>query len=230
MDDCSNLIAVQIRISGTSGYVPEEIAYNDTLIITDHSIECDCHPYIPWKMNPNQKWCFTTDSITFIKLFELAAEAVLEIFRRDPKCSCTDTPKTRFDITFSNGKSISKRYLTGTNEFKECFDIIRMMIPGCELMPGVLKTYEDYDKRRLWHEVVDRYYPDEISFSEADILVDAMWDLRIKGKTDIKCPRCGSELGIETAGDVETVYCKKEDCISVMKQEVRNHENDSCDR
>ena len=164
-----NLVPVQIRITGRSGYVSAEEEYKDVLTITDHSIEYECTPYEPWKMNPNQKWSFTTNSIAFGKLFELVADAVIEVFHRNPECPGTDMPETGFMISFSNGKSVHKSYLVGSDEFRDCFDLVKKMIPGCELMPGVLKTSEDYDDWRLYHDIVDTYCREEIDYSEAEV-------------------------------------------------------------
>ena len=40
-------------------YVPATEEYKDTLVITNHSIDYECSPYEPWKMNPVQKWAYT---------------------------------------------------------------------------------------------------------------------------------------------------------------------------
>ena len=58
----------------------------------------------------------------------------------------------------------------------------------------------------------------EISDDEYEVLCDAMWELEMKGKTDIRCPWCGSELGISVVGNSASVFCKKEGCISVVRR------------
>ena len=147
---------VQIKISGESGYVNDEEVYKDTLIITDHSIEYECKPNINSEMNPVQSWSYTTNSPAFKKLFELGVVATHEIFARDPQCPGTDMPVTRFQVTYSNKEIAKKVYMVNSNEFSECFSILKKMVPPCELMPSVLQTFEDYKKRRLWHDILSR--------------------------------------------------------------------------
>ena len=80
MNSPDNLQKVkQITISG---YVPATEEYKDTLVISDHSIDYECNPYEPWKMNPVQKWSYSTNSFAFKKLFELAADALHVVFLR----------------------------------------------------------------------------------------------------------------------------------------------------
>ena len=144
----------KIIISGTSGYVGIEEEYSDTLSITDNSIEYECNPYRPSYMNPVQKWSYTTNSPAFRKLFELALKATREIFERNPECPGTDMPETEFSVTYHNNETIQKVYLVSSNEFSECFSILKKMVPPCELMPCVLQTSEDYRKEGLWHTMM----------------------------------------------------------------------------
>lgn len=135
---------VQIKISGESGYVPAEKEYSDVLIITDHSIEYDCKPFQPCEMNPVQHWLYKTNSPRFTRFFNHAVSAVHKIFERDPKCTGTDMPVTKFSVTYQNKKSVNRTYMVSSEEFKECFSIIRMMVPILELIPHVLQKYEDF--------------------------------------------------------------------------------------
>ena len=146
--------AAKIIISGRSGYVGIEEEYSDTLSITDDSIEYECNPYQPSYMNPIQKWSYKTNSPAFRKLFGLALKATREIFERDPKCPGTDMPETEFSVIYHNNETVQKVFLVSSNEFSECFSILRKMVPPCELMPCVLQTGEDYRKERLWHTVL----------------------------------------------------------------------------
>ena len=144
----------KIIISGTSGYVDIEEEYSDTLSITEDSIEYECNPNQPSYMNPIQKWSYKTNSPAFRKLFELALKATREIFERDPKCPGTDMPETKFSVTYHNNETVQKVFWVSSNEFSECFSILKKMVPPCELMPCVLQTAEDYRKERLWHTLM----------------------------------------------------------------------------
>lgn len=149
------LKVVKIVITGCSGYVPSEYEYKDRLIVTDHSAEYDCKPYKPWEMNPVQKRSYTTNSLAFRKLFELAVRAVDEIFVRDPQCPGIDMPVTGFEVFFENGDYTEKTYMVRPDEFSACFAILKKMVPNCELMPWTLQTSEDYHVKRVWHEILE---------------------------------------------------------------------------
>ena len=135
----------KIMISGESGYVSVEEEYRDTLSITDHSIEYECNPYQPSYLNPIQRWSYATNSSNFKRLFNLALKSTREIFTRDPECPGTDMPVTRFHVTYYNNETIKKVYMADSDEFSECFSILKKMVPPCELVPWVLKTSEDYN-------------------------------------------------------------------------------------
>lgn len=101
------------------------------------------------EMNPVQKWSYTTNSLAFRKLFELAVRAVDEIFVRDPQYPGTDMPVTGFEVFFENGDYTEKTYMVRPDEFSACFAILKKMVPNCELIPWTLQTSEDYEKKRL---------------------------------------------------------------------------------
>ena len=200
-----------------------ESEYSDTLVITDHSIEYDCHPYEPWKMNPNRKWSFNTDSFAFRKLFEHLVDSIKDIYRRDPKCPGTDMSMTDFTIKYSDGHTASKAYFAFKNEFSDCFDIIKTMVPPCELMPSLLEISDDCEARSLWRFIEERYDKEGLTYNESSLLLGTTKDLLIKGKTDVRCPRCGNELGLSRSGDFSgyfEVFCKTKGCLTVRRRGV----------
>ena len=208
--------AKQITISGESGYVPATEEYKDTLIITDHSIDYECNPYEPWKMNPVQKWSYSTNSFAFKKLFELAADALHAVFLRDPQCPGTDLPFMYFTVTYEDGKTVKKTYSVNPDEFSGCFDLVKKMVPPSELIPGVLQTSEDYQQRRIWHNLVEQYDETGMTYEESAALVESMWDLAFMKKTECKCPRCGSVLEFSPTESYLLVYCNTEGCFSYI--------------
>ena len=147
---------VRIEIFGESGYVTADEEYTDALIITDHSIEYECKPYEPSDVNPIQKWSYRSNSPAFKRLFSLTITAIQEIFRRDPQCPGTDMPVTTFVLTHSDNKTTKNMYMVNPNEFRECFSILKKMVPPCELVPWVLQTSDDYRKKGLWHRILSR--------------------------------------------------------------------------
>lgn len=142
-----------IVIRGESGYVPPEWEYKDTLLITGHSVEYECKPYEPKKTNPVQKWVYVTNSPAFRKLFDQVVEAVDEVFARNPQCHCTDLPFWTFQVTYEDGSTVEKVYSAYPEEFKDCFVVIRKLVPPCELIPCMLRMSGDYQQKTLWHEL-----------------------------------------------------------------------------
>ena len=199
---------VEIRISCHAEFT--RYAYVDRLALTDHSIEYVCEPDEPYILNPIQKWSYISNSPAFKKLFESAGDAVHEILERDLQCRGTDIPTTSFYIRYSDGKTVENSHMLFSDEFSECYNIIKKMVPPCELMPWVLQTSWDYGKRRLWHDVLSY-----------DCLREALWDLKLFNKTDIRCPVCGNELFLSCRSDgFPTVFCKTDGCLSIDEEQI----------
>ena len=53
-----------------------------------------------------------------------------------------------------------------------------------------------------------------------EILYDAMWDLEEKGKTDIRCPKCGNQIAIKQVEEGTVVYCKTDGCLTAERRGV----------
>ena len=135
---------IKITIKGSSGYGPAEEAYNDKVIISQDSIRYEYRPVIENEVNVNRKWSYKTTSPIFQKLYKDASEDVERILDWDDKEYVCDIGVTTFSVAYAD-KTIRKRdfFLPG-DDFKECFLIIKQMIPGCEYVPAVLLTSEDY--------------------------------------------------------------------------------------
>lgn len=52
------------------------------------------------------------------------------------------------------------------------------------------------------------------TIEEHKLLVKADEEIANIGSTTIRCPRCGNEIVVETAGSSYSVRCKTDDCIS----------------
>lgn len=57
-----------------------------------------------------------------------------------------------------------------------------------------------------------------ITYEEAVIMYDAMWELERDGKTEIRGPRCGGELRTYAAGNSADVFCVTEGCLSAGRR------------
>ena len=55
----------------------------------------------------------------------------------------------------------------------------------------------------------------KLTTTEINILDKADNDFGIYGKTNEKCPRCGSDIVVEEKGKSYLVRCKNDNCISM---------------
>ena len=58
----------------------------------------------------------------------------------------TDLGVTTFTVTYADKTKATRDFILPGDDFKECFAIIKQMVPGCEYTPAVLLTSEDYDE------------------------------------------------------------------------------------
>ena len=88
-------------------------------------------------------WSYKTSSSTFYQLFLNAGKAVEKIIDMDHDLRATDIGCTSFVITYSDKTRKMRNFFLPPNDFKQCFSIIKQMIPGCEDLPKTLKTVDD---------------------------------------------------------------------------------------
>lgn len=135
---------IRITIMGRSGNGPIDETYRDKVTIDRDSIRYEYKPGEESGINPLRKWSYKTSSPIFQKLFGEAAAAVEDIFIWGQEPFVTDLGVTAFTITYADKTRARRDFILPGDDFKECFDIIRQMVPGCEYMPAVLLTSEDY--------------------------------------------------------------------------------------
>ncbi|MCR5262862.1 MAG: hypothetical protein K6D94_03235 [Clostridiales bacterium] len=135
---------VRIAIIGRSGYCRVDEAFIDKVTIERDSIRYEYKPVIESEINPPRKWSYKTSSSIFQKLFREAAAAVEDILNLEEEPDVTDIGVTSFTITYADKTKATRDFILPGDGFKECFDIIKQMVPGCECTPAVLLTSEDY--------------------------------------------------------------------------------------
>ena len=135
---------VRIIIKGGSGYGPVDEAYSDKVTIDRDSIRYEYEPVVESDINVPRKWSYKTTSPIFWKLFTEAAVAVVKILKREEGPFVTDLGVTTFTVTYADKAKATRAFILPGDEFKECFDIVKQMVPGCEYTPAVLLTSEDY--------------------------------------------------------------------------------------
>ena len=137
---------IRITIKGESGFGPAEKAYSEKVTVEHDSIRYAYEPMIESEENMPRKWTYKTTNPVFRRLFGKVADAVETILKREEIPFCTDIGATTFTITYANRVKQERCFFLPGDEFKECFCVIKQMIPGCEEMPEVLMTSEDYKR------------------------------------------------------------------------------------
>ncbi len=137
---------MKITIKDTSGYYCAEDAYSDRISITKDSIQYEYKPWMESEKNTFRKWSYKTTSSVFQNHFKDVAVAVEEILGREEVPFVLDIGAISFTVTYDDKMKRTRQFYLPSDEFEKCFSIIKQMIPGCESIPIVLMTSEDYDK------------------------------------------------------------------------------------
>ena len=135
---------IRIVIKGGSGYGPVDEAFSGKVTITHDSIRYEYKPVSGSGITIPKKWSYKTSSPIFQKLFGEAAAAVEAILNWKEEPFVTDMGVTTFTVTYADMTKATRDFILPGDDFKECFDIIKQMVPGCEYTPAVLLTSEDY--------------------------------------------------------------------------------------
>ena len=144
--DASMTDIIRIIIKGGSGYVPVDEAFNDKVTIDRDSIRYEYNPVIESEINMPRKWSYKTSSPIFQKLFREVAAAVADILHWQEEPFATDLGVTSFTATYADKTMATRNFILPGDDFKECFAIIKQMVPGCEYTPAVLLTSDDYEE------------------------------------------------------------------------------------
>ncbi len=137
---------IRIVIKGGSGYGPADEAFSDKVTIGRDFIRYEYTPVVESEINMPRKWAYKTSSPIFQKLFREAAAAVEIILDREDGPFAADAGITSFTVTYADKTKATRDFFLPGDDFKDCFAIIRQMVPGCEYTPAVLLTSEDYDE------------------------------------------------------------------------------------
>ncbi len=137
---------IRIVIKGSSGYGPVDEAYSDKVTIDRDSIRYEYTPVVECELNIHRKWAYKSSSPIYQKLFREAAAAVEVILNREEEPFVTDLGVTSFTVTYTDKTKATRDFILPGDDFKECFAIIKQMVPGCEYTPAVLLTSDDYEE------------------------------------------------------------------------------------
>ncbi len=135
---------IKIVISGESGYCPQDEAYKDRVTLEPTGISYLYTPLVETNLNPARKWSYKTTSPIFHELYAEVVRNVAEIMNASIELFCTDVGSITFKVTYSDKTTTSRSFWCTGDEFKNCFAIIKRMVPECEYVPAVLLTEDDY--------------------------------------------------------------------------------------
>ncbi len=136
---------IRITIKGGSGYCSVDEAYEDKLTINCTEIRYEYTPVIESETNIHRKWVYKTTSPVFQVLYKKTADVAEKILNQENASFCTDIGVTSFTVTYADKSKREKTFFLPGDYFIECYSIIKQMIPGCEYIPAVLLTSEDYE-------------------------------------------------------------------------------------
>ena len=139
---------IRIVIKGASGYGPVDEAYEDKVILTPSSIsyEYTPHPHAQSETNIHKKWLYKTTSPAFRNLFDaIAAKAPEYLYNNDELLMALDIGPIDLIVTFEDKHKESLHLYCPSEYFADLFRMIKQMVPGCEDIPAVLLTQEDYE-------------------------------------------------------------------------------------
>lgn len=140
---------IRIVIKGESGYGPIDEAYTDKVTIDRESIRYEYKPMVG--SNSVRKWSYKTNSPNFQKLFMEAGNAVDTVMNWKEASFVMDIGATTFVVTYADKTKRERDFFLPGDDFKDCFAVIKQMVPGCENTPEVLKTAEDYNNAKQMH-------------------------------------------------------------------------------
>ena len=119
-------------------------AYSDKVTIERDSIRYEYKPVVESEINPPRRWSYKTTSPIYQERFREAATAVEAILSWEEEPFVTDLGVTTFTLTYADKTKATRDFILPGDDVNECFAIIKQMVPGCEYVPAVLLTSEDY--------------------------------------------------------------------------------------
>ncbi|MDO4651042.1 MAG: hypothetical protein Q4B26_20585 [Eubacteriales bacterium] len=136
----------RIVIKGASGYGTLDEAYEDKVTITADSISYEYKPHPESKLETNihRKWTYKTTSPIFKELYQKVSDMAPYYLNNDQVLMATDIGPTEIVVTYEDGHKERVNYFCPSEFFREWFVVIKQMVPGCEYIPAVLITSEDY--------------------------------------------------------------------------------------
>lgn len=134
----------KIIIKTTSGYCFFEDAFEDKIVITDHSVHYEFRPEFSGKLKP-VSWTAKALNPEHLALFQKLANAVMKKIENPMPIQICDVGVITFALTFADKNKKSQEYCVLPDNLEPCFTIMKQIVRLATAAPSGM-FYEEYDE------------------------------------------------------------------------------------
>lgn len=131
---------IRIVIEGSSGMTSIEDMFSDRLVITPSEINYTSDPHGIHDAGAVSKWSYKTNSRAFEALYEQLTAKISDMFNLNDMLFVMDGGSVNFTVTYSDGRKKSMSYSYLSDSYRDCFELIKRMVPSSEALPLVLSS------------------------------------------------------------------------------------------
>lgn len=129
---------IRIAVEGSSGMTSIEDSFSDKLVITPSEINYTSDPHGIHDAEAVSKWSYKTNSQAFEALYKQLAAKISDMLNLDDMLFVMDGGSVKFTVTYSDRRKKSVRYSDLDGSYRDCFELIRQMVPSSEALPLVI--------------------------------------------------------------------------------------------
>lgn len=129
---------IRIAVEGSSGMTSIEDIFSDRLVITPSEINYTSDPHGINDAEAVSKWSYKTNSRAFEALYEQLTAKISDMFNLNDILFVMDGGSVNFTVTYSDRRKKSVRYSDLDGSYRDCFELIRQMVPSSEALPLVI--------------------------------------------------------------------------------------------
>lgn len=131
---------IRIVIEGSSGMTSIEDMFSDRLVITPSEINYTSDPHEIHDVGAVSKWSYKTNSRAFEALYEQLTAKISDMFNLNEMLFVMDGGSVNFTVTYSDGRKKSMSYSYLSDSYRDCFELIKQMVPSSEALPLVISS------------------------------------------------------------------------------------------
>ena len=102
--------------------------------------------YLSLRKNFLRNWRYRTESPVFREHFHELVSVMPVVIENDTEMFCTDIGGIEFIVTFDDKTRWKQVFWLPGDKFRECFKLIRQMVPACEKTLEMLLLSEDFEE------------------------------------------------------------------------------------